>query len=33
MATTEKPINEYDFKKGETPDELREDERFLYRYF
>lgn len=33
MAEFEKPINQYDFKKGEQPDELREEEKFLYQYF
>ncbi len=33
MAEFEKPINQYDFKKGEVPDELREEEKFLYQYF
>lgn len=32
MANTEKPINEYDFKKGEMPEEEREEERFMYKY-
>ena len=33
MSAFEKPINQYDFKKGEVPEEEREDERFLYRFF
>lgn len=32
MANTEKPINEYDFKKGERPEEEREEEKFMYKY-
>lgn len=33
MAHLEKPINEYDFKKGEKPEIQREEEKFFYRYF
>ena len=32
MANTEKPSNEYDFKKGERPEEEREEEKFMYKY-
>lgn len=32
MANTEKPINEIDFKKGERPEEEREEEKFMYKY-
>jgi len=32
MANIEKPINEYDFKKGERPEEEREEEKFMYKY-
>lgn len=32
MANTEKPINEYDFKKGERPEEEREEEKFMYKF-
>jgi hypothetical protein len=32
MANTEKPINEYDFKKGERPEIEREEEKFMYKY-
>ena len=32
MANTEKPINEIDFKKGERPEEEREEEKFMYKF-
>ena len=31
-ADYEKPVNEYDFKKGERPDTLRPEEEFMYKY-
>ena len=31
MAAFEKPINEYDFKEGDKPDVLREDEQYMYK--
>ena len=32
MSDYEKPVNEYDFKNGERPDTLREEEKFMYKY-
>lgn len=32
MADYEKPVNNYDFKKGEKPDVHRAEEQFMYKY-
>ena len=32
MSDYEKPVNEYDFKNGERPETLREEEMFMYKY-
>ena len=31
-ADYEKPVNEYDFQKGERPETLRPEEEFMYKY-
>lgn len=33
MSNTEKPINEYDFARGDKPLQEREEEKYLYKYF
>lgn len=32
MSDYEKPINEYDFKRGEKPEIMRTEEEFMYKY-
>jgi len=31
-ADYEKPVNDYDFKRGERPDTMRPEEEFMYKY-
>ena len=32
LSAYEKPVNDYDFKKGERPETLRPEEEFMYKY-
>jgi hypothetical protein len=32
MSNYSKPLNQIDFKNGEVPDEVREEEKFMYKY-
>jgi predicted DNA-binding antitoxin AbrB/MazE fold protein len=32
MSNYSKPLNRIDFKNGEKPDEVREEEKFMYKY-